>query len=128
MNAEIFRIVLGVNGGEVLGDDGEVGFSLADRDPRFEVSEEEPEDRKAGTSLRCGRCRVAGLLRNPHVGIAPTETWRHDTDKGVRRAVEDKSLVDESRIGVETSDPSFVAHNEDRRRAWLVIGRLCDTA
>src|SRR5260370_33316232 len=128
MNAEIFRIVLGVNGGEVRGGDGGVGFSLAGRAPRFEVSEEEPEDRKAGTSLRCGRCRVAGLLRDPHVGIAPTETWRHDTDKGLRRAVEDKGLGDESTIGGEASDPRLVAHNEARRSACVTIGRLCDTA
>src|SRR5258706_1617941 len=125
MDAELLRVVLGVNGGEILGDDGEVGLSLADGDARLEVAQKEPEH---GEAVAVHGGGTAGLGGNPHIGIAPAEAWRHYADEGALRAVEDKGLVDEFGIGAEASDPGLVAHDEDGRGAGLVISGLRDAA
>src|SRR5258706_13544741 len=121
MDAELLRVVLGVNGGEILGDDGEVGLSLADGDARLEVAQQETEHGEA-VALHGGG--TTGLGRNPHIGVAPTKARGHYADEGALRAVEDKGLVDEFGIGAEAGDPGLVAHDEDGRGAGLVISGL----
>src|SRR5713226_1951397 len=82
------------------------------------MTQQEPELGESIASL-CGG--GAGLLRDPHVGIAPTETWRHD-------AVKDKSLVDDAGIGAESRYPSLVTHDKDGRSGGFIVGGLRDAA
>src|SRR6267154_2467224 len=102
VNAEILGIVLRIYLGEVLGDHGEIGFCLADGDTRFEVPQQEPKLRKPVAGWGGGPAR---LLRDPHVGIAPSEAWRHDADKRTLRSIKDKGLVDDRRVGAEPRHP-----------------------
>src|SRR6266404_965966 len=125
VNAEFLRVVLGVHSGKILGDDSEVGFGLADGDARREVTEQEPELRESILGLRGG---AAGFRGNPHIGIAPAEARRHDSDQGALCAIEDKGFVDEIGIGAEAANPGLVAHDEDGRRAGLVVSGLGDSA
>src|SRR5260370_2007878 len=125
MDAELLRIVRGVHGGNIFRYDGQVGFGLADGNAWLEVTEQEPELRESILGLRN---RAAGFRGNPHIGIAPAETWGHYADEGALRAVEDEGFVDEFRIAAEAGDPGFGADDENWRGSGLVISGLRDPA
>src|SRR5882724_1758312 len=125
VNAEILGIVLRVYLGEILGNHSEVGFCLANGDTWFEVSQQEPKLRKPVARRGGGPAR---LLRDPHVGVAPSEAWRHDADKRTLRSVKDKGLVDDRGIGAEPRHPGFVAHDKHRRRTGFIVSGLSDAA
>src|SRR5882762_7911514 len=125
VNAEIFGIVLRIYLGEILGDNGEVGFCLANGDTWFEVPQQEPKLRKP---VACRGGGPARLLRDPHVGVAPSEAWRHDADQRSLRSVKDKSLVDDRGVGAEPRNPGFVAHDKHRRRTGFIVSGLSDAA
>src|SRR6185295_19754590 len=114
-------VVLRVYRGQPMTHGVEVRFRLAKGDTGPEVPEHEP----AARELAPGRGRgPAGLFRYPHVGVAPGEAWRHDSDERARRAVEHELLVEDAGVVVEACDPGLVAKHEHGGRARLVVGRL----
>src|SRR6267142_5514381 len=125
VNAEIFGIVLRIYLGEILGNHSEVGFCLANGDTWFEVSQQEPKLRKPVARRGGGPAR---LLRDPHVGIAPSEAWWHNAYKRSLRSVKDKGLVDDRGIGAEPRHPGFIAHDKHRRRTGFIVSGLSDAS
>src|SRR5713226_3145803 len=89
------------------------------------MTQQEPELGESIASL-CGG--GAGLLRDPHVGIAPAEARRHDADERALRAVKDKGFVEDAGIGAESRYPGLVTHDKDWRRAGFIVSGLGDSA
>src|ERR1700720_1959900 len=88
------------------------------------MSQKKPGFRIAGGGL----CAGLGSRWEHHVGFVPPEARRHDTDEGPGSAVQDEVFVQDAGVGAELVYPGFVAHYENGRGAWFVVGGLRDAA
>ena len=73
-----------------------------------------------GVRIVLGMVRQNGL---PNLGTPQRETLRHNPDECCRLAVEREAFAQDLAIAQEPALPKLVAHDKDRRRAGLRIGR-----
>jgi hypothetical protein len=117
----MFWIVLWINRRQSVSDHREVRLRFANRNPWLQMTEQKPIRREPVHSrLR----RAVRFVRYPHVRVTPSKARRHDPNQGPRSSVQNKSRVQDFRIGAKPVHPGLVAHHEDRRRSRLVVGRL----
>src|ERR1700722_8792232 len=65
-----------------------------------------------------------GFHRKKNVAAAPSKALRHDPDERAGGAIENVRLPDDRWVAAEVRFPCFVAEDERRRSAGLVIGGL----
>jgi hypothetical protein len=121
LDGEMFGVVLWIDGGQMLGNDREIRLRLAFGDSGLQMAKHKPV---AIESEMWSGIGVAGLFRNPEVGIAPGKTRRHNADERAGRIVQDEGLVEDGGVGVEAVDPSLVAQDEHGGRARFIVRGL----
>jgi hypothetical protein len=118
-------VAFGINLRELIGDYGQISLRLALGHSGFEMAHQIPHRRKLSSP---GGIRAARFLGDKDITISPAEARRHHADERARNAIEHECLVECPRIAGKIRDPGFVAQDEYRWGAGLVVFRFHDAA
>src|SRR6266851_1999978 len=113
-------ILFRVNGGEPLGDYGEIRSGFMNRHTRFEMGDYAP----VLTEIAPKKFWLIRAAWHPEIDATPGKARRGNADKSAGNAVQGKGLADQGRIGIELANPGGMTQDENRGSARLIVGGL----